>query len=169
MEPLSWGLGQAAGSDPPTGLIVAVALAFLVAAVFAVRGLIDWVAGGDDETHTYRLVEDAEGAFSLARAEPSRGERPVGLEAQAMDRLLVRAEERNEIRIHRVLDPDGAPVDWEDWRANPERLTPATVILEDSKGLVEVDRSGRVTATPPLDEAVRGDLVEVLEGAVRDA
>lgn len=165
MVPLAWGLAQAGGSDPPGGLLIALAVLFAIVALLAVRGLVDWLFGSKSETVTYRLADTGDG---LALADPdARGIAAlVGLSDPAMQALLDRVESRNEMRLHTVVEADGEERDWEVWRANPHRQTPRGVVIEDSKGIVEIDRSGRVTATPPLDEAVRGDLLEVLESAL---
>lgn len=160
MDPSAGGLLQTA-SDPPTGLLIALGVVLVAVVLLALRGLVDWLFGTEAETATYRLVEAGEG-LALADADEAGGQRLVGLDEEAMARLLEEAEARNEMRLHVVLDRQGSKTDWEAWRSETERVSPQGVVLEDSKGLVEVHASGRVEATPPLDEAVRGDLLEVL-------
>lgn len=147
------------------GLVFALGVAFLAVALLALRGLVDWLWGPEAPTATYRLVESDAG-FAIADAEEAKGQRLVGLDDEAMLALLDRAEQRNEMRLHTVLGAGGTHEDWEEWRGEEDRRAPAGVVIEDSKGLVEVHASGRIDATPPLDEAVRGDLVEVLADAL---
>lgn len=147
--------------DAPTGLLLALGLLVLGVALLALRGLVDWLFGPEAARATYRLVEAGQG-LAIADADDARGRRLVGLDESQMQALLARAEERNEMRLHTVLEREGGRVDWEAWRADADRRPPSGVILEDSKGLVEIRATGRIEATPPLDDAVRGDLLEVL-------
>lgn len=147
------------------GLVVALGVAALAVALLALRGLVDWLLGPEAPTATYRLVE-TDGGLVLADEDEAKGQRLVGLDDEAMLALLDRAEQRNEMRLHTVLGAGGTHEDWEEWRGEEDRRAPAGVVIEDSRGLVEVHASGRVDATPPLDEAVRGDLVEVLASAL---
>jgi hypothetical protein len=151
-------------SAAPTGLVVALAVLGLAVALLALRGIVDWLFGPEAARADYRLVEAGEG-LALADAEEARGERLVGLDEAGMRELLDRAEERNEMRLHVVLE-EGGRTEWETWRADADRRAPDGVVIEDSKGMVEIHASGRVKAKPPLDEAVRGDLVEILGEAV---
>lgn len=155
------GLLQLASPDAPTGLLVALGVLLLAVALLALRGIVDWLFGPETTTATYRLVQAGEG-LALADADEAKGQRLVGLDEEAMGRFLELAEDRNEMRLHVVLDAEGARRDWEDWRAESDRRPPAGLVIEDSKGLVEVHASGRIEARPPLDQAVRGDLLEVL-------
>jgi hypothetical protein len=151
-------------SQAPTGLLVVVGVFALALVLLALRGLVDRLFGAEAATASYRLVEAGEG---LALADDgAQDERLAGLDEAAMGRLIDRAEKRNEMRLHRVLDRQGGRHDWETWRADPDSHGPAAVTLEDSKGMVEIHASGRVEATPPLDDAVRGDLLEVLRGVL---
>jgi len=152
-------------SQAPTGLLVVVGVFALALALLVLRGLVDWLFGAEAATASYRLVEAGEG-LALADADEAQGERLVGLDEAAMGRLIDHAEERNEMRLHHVVDREGQRHDWETWRADPDRGNPAAVRLEDSKGMVEIHESGRVEATPPLDDAVRGDLLDVLRGVL---
>jgi hypothetical protein len=152
-------------AQAPTGLLVAVGVLVLAVALLALRGIVDWLVGPDAETARYRLVDTGDG-LAIADADDVDDQRLVGLDERAMRTLLDRAEERNEIRLHVVIARDGSRIDWEAWRRAADRETPNGVVLEDSKGRVDVYADGRVDATPPLDDAVRSDLVEVLEQAV---
>lgn len=163
--PGAWrGILQAA-SDPPTGLLVALAIVVAFVLILAARGIFDWLRGPDRETATYRLVEAGEG-LALVEGESPQAGRLIGLDEPAMRDFIDRVEVRNEMRLHAVISADGDKQAWKDWRARDDRATPDGVLIEDSKGMVEIDRQGRVTAQPPMDEAVRGDLLEVLESVV---
>lgn len=156
---------QLGSPGAPTGMLVALGVVVLAVLLLALRGLLDWLLGPAPETATYRLVETGDG-LDLVDVDEATGHRLVGLEPEDVRELLDRTERRNEMRLHVVLERDGTQRDWEDWRREEGRRPPAGLILEDSKGLVEVHDSGRVKATPPLDEAVRGDLMEVLQGSI---
>lgn len=156
------GILQTSGGDPPAGLLLALGLVLLFVIVLAARAAWDRLLSGPESTSTYRLREGGEGLV-LADDEGPKTGRPIGLDDSQMDHLLELVEDRNEMRLHTVVARDGEEIDWEAWRAQPDRATPKAVVIEDSKGLVEIDVSGRVKATPPLDDAVRGDLLEVLE------
>ena len=156
---------QRGPNELSTGALVALGVFALAIALLAARGLVDWLFGSDPERATYRLV-DEDDRLVLVDAEEADDRRLVGLEPADMRALLDRAEERNEIRLHVVLDREGRREHWEDWRRDEQAAAPAGAILEDSKGLVEVHASGRVEATPPLDDAVREDLLDVLRGVL---
>lgn len=152
-------------ADAPTGLLLVLGVLGVAVLVLAARGILDWVLGPDPATATYRLVQDGD-RLELADADEARESRLVGLDGASMRELMDEAEDRNEIRLHTVIAADGSRQDWEDWRRDESRGTPTGVIVEDSKGLVEIHNDGRLEATPPLDDAVRSDLMEVLRGAV---
>lgn len=156
---------QLGSPDAPTGMLVALGVLVLAVLLLAVRGLVDWLLGPEPETATYRLVETEDG-LELVDADEAKGRRLVGLEPEDVRDLLDRAERRNEMRLHVVLERDGTQRHWEDWRREEDRQPPAGLILEDSKGLVEIHDAGRVKATPPLDDAVRGDLMDVLRATL---
>lgn len=147
--------------EADAGLVIALAVVLLAVLLLALRGLVDWLVGPEAPTATYRLVETDAG-LAIADADEAHGRRLVGIDDEAMVALMDLAEQRNEMRLHTVLEAGGTSADWEAWRREEGRRAPKGVILEDSKGLVEIHASGRIDARPPLDEAVRGDLVEVL-------
>jgi hypothetical protein len=156
---------QRGPNELSTGALVALGVFALAIALLAARGLVDWLFGSDPERATYRLV-DEDDRLVLVDAEEADDRRLVGLEPADMRALLDRAEERNEIRLHVVLDREGRREEWERWRAAADAPTPAGVVLEDSKGMVEVHDTGRIEATPPLDDAVRQDLLDVLRAVL---
>lgn len=162
MRPRAGALWQLDLPEAPLGLVVALTVFAAAILLLALRGVVDWLFGPEPETAAYRLV-DADGELVIADADQAHGRRLVGIEEAQMEDLLARAEDRNEMRLHTVLGPEGRRFDWETWRVRSDRESPAGVVLEDSKGLVEIHATGRIEATPPLDEAVRGDLLEVLE------
>lgn len=167
MAQLASALVQVTGPDQPTGLLVALAVVFAAVLLLALRGIVDWMFGPESPTETYRLLE-FEGNLALSEEGELEGNRLVGIDEAAMDRLLEAVEHRNELRLHTIVTPAGEELAWETWRQDAEREKVQSVVIEDSKGLVEIGRAGRVTATPPLDEAVRRDLIEVLEDVLLD-
>lgn len=158
-------IAQASGSDPPTGLVAALALVAVAVLLLAFRGILDWIRGPNRETATYRLVEAGEGLALVEAREPEEG-RLIGLDEAAMRDFLDRVEHRNEMRLETVVDAEGNEQPWQDWRGREDRPVPDGVVIQDSKGRVEVDRQGRVTAQPPMDDAVRGDFLDVLTATV---
>lgn len=154
-------LAQAGSQDQPTGLIVALGVILLAVVLLTLRGVLDRWLGPEQPTETYRLVE-TDGRLALARRSEMEAERLIGLRGATMHRLLEAVEERNELRIHAIVTPEGDERAWQAWRGEQPRAAVQRILVEASKGQVAIDASGRIEATPPLDEAVRRDLVEVL-------
>jgi hypothetical protein len=148
-----------------TVLAVAVLGVVGLVLVLAAIGLWDRFTRGERDTRELRLVETAEGEVSMVGGERPVGE-PVRLGADEMRRVVEAIETQNEWRLHALQSPSGEELAYERWDREAD-AEPATLVIEASKGLVELDADGTVRATPPLDDAVHDDLVALVAHARR--
>lgn len=156
---------QATGDDAPTALYVVLLLIALGIGYLLTRAAADKITGAFDEEATYELFRRPDGALALAPAGSTPGGDPVAFDEEQMRALVERVHGRNEMRLHFVVEASGDEVPFEHHDAEAEPA-PTAIVFQDSQGRVRVGRSGLVEAKPPLDDAVRGDLLEVLESVL---
>lgn len=160
--------GQAAilqaDGNSPTALAIVVGLILVGVLALAAIALWDRLTGAYRDEAGYQLVRVEEGLV-LAPADEHTVGRNLSLDEDAMLDLVEAVESRNEMRLHTVVLAGGDERPFERWTR--EDGVPRAIVIEDSQGLVTIDVAGIVHAQPPLDDAVRGDLLEVF-GRVLD-
>lgn len=162
MRPVPWGLLQA-GQEDTTLLAVVIVLILVGVGFLVARAAIDKLTGAFRDRASYQLIRRDGGELVLAKgAAPFDGE-PVSIGRDGMEALVAAVEDRNEMRLHGILDAEGGEHPFEDWRRQQAPPAPAALLVEDSRGDVLISVAGTVEARPPLDEAVQRDLLEVLE------
>lgn len=155
---------QAADGDT-TVLYIVLLLIALGIGYLLTRAAADKITGAFDEEATYELFRRSDGALALAPAGSTPAGDPVTFDDAGMQELVDRVHGRNEMRLHFVVEPSGDEVPFEHHDPD-EEPSPTAIVFQDSQGRIRVGRSGLVEAKPPLDDAVRGDLLEVLEAVL---
>lgn len=121
--------------------------------------------GRHEEIESYRVVEaPGDGLAIVPEADVGPGQRQVEPGPEGLEGLIEEAGHRNDVRILEIETDQGDQVSVDVYERD-EHGRPLELHLEDSRGLVDLTRQGRVVAQPPLDEAVVGDLEELLEAA----
>lgn len=156
---------QADGAD--TTLLVVLLLIALGIGYIVMRAAADKITGVYDEEARYEIMRRPGGELTLAQPGDASQGAPVAFSEDQMRALVEAIHARNEMRLHGVVLPGGERVAFQDLDPD-EHPAPTAVVLEDSRGRLEVERYGLVETNPPLDDAVRRDLLEVLDEVLAD-
>lgn len=129
--------------------------------------LLNWrdkKEGKHDEQASYQVQVGADDELTVVEAAHPEGRRHR-LGGHGLIGVIEATADRNDVRIHEVTLPDGREVDFEDYDQD-EHGVPELLLAEDSRGLIEIRRDGRIRTRPPVDDAVREDLERILETAL---
>jgi hypothetical protein len=151
-------------ADADTTLLVALLLIALGLGYLVMRAAADKITGAFDEDAAYVLVRDPDDGLAIAAAGDDRPRAP--LDGEAMRALADRVHGANELRLHTVV-VDGRRLAFEDWDPS-EDPAPSRLVVEASRGRVDLRASGHIDTNPPLDDAVRRDLVDLLDDVLAD-